>query len=138
MTNDIDKQKKELIRLATQQQMSAADPEKSVWVEASAGTGKTKVLSDRVLRLLLAKVNNNSNPRIPVEIMHKVELSAAVKILYFFNIVIANIFVVTHNAVGNDFDITFFKKLPFIRSLLGSNAKTNEGMPIVTVLIKLN
>ena len=30
MTNDIDKQKKELIRLATQQQMSAADPEKSV------------------------------------------------------------------------------------------------------------
>lgn len=57
MTNDIDKQKKELIRLATQQQMSAADPEKSVWVEASAGTGKTKVLSDRVLRLLLAKVN---------------------------------------------------------------------------------
>ena len=35
MTNDIDKQKKELIRLATQQQMSAADPEKSVWVEAS-------------------------------------------------------------------------------------------------------
>lgn len=57
MTDDIDKQKKELIRLATQQQMSAADPEKSVWVEASAGTGKTKVLSDRVLRLLLAKVN---------------------------------------------------------------------------------
>ena len=68
---------------------------------------------------LLAKVNSKSNPRIPVEIMHKVELSAAVKILYFFNIVIAKIFVVTHNAVGNDFDITFFKKLPFIRSLLG-------------------
>lgn len=42
MTNDIDKQKKELIRLATQQQMSAADPEKSVWVEASAGTRKNK------------------------------------------------------------------------------------------------
>ena len=87
---------------------------------------------------LLAKVNSKSNPRIPVEIMHKVELSAAVKILYFFNIVIAKIFVVTHNAVGNDFDITFFKKLPFIRSLLGSSAKTNEGIPIVTVLIKLN
>lgn len=90
------------------------------------------------LFLLLAKVNNKSNPRVPVEIMHKVELSDAVKILYFFNIVIAKIFVVTHNAVGNDFDITFLKKLPFIRSLLGSNAKTNEGIPIVTVLIKLN
>ena len=38
---------------ATIQQRRAANPQKSVWVEASAGTGKTKVLSDRVLRLLL-------------------------------------------------------------------------------------
>jgi len=37
---------------ATQQRM-AANPLKSIWVEASAGTGKTKVLSDRVMRLLL-------------------------------------------------------------------------------------
>ncbi len=44
-------------RLATGQQRKAADPAVSVWVEASAGTGKTKVLSDRVLRLLLNKVN---------------------------------------------------------------------------------
>src|SRR5574344_544377 len=43
--------------LATGQQRSAANPQKSVWVEASAGTGKTKVLSDRVLRLLLNKIN---------------------------------------------------------------------------------
>lgn len=42
---------------ATHQQQLAADPLKSVWVEASAGTGKTKVLSDRVLRLLLNGVN---------------------------------------------------------------------------------
>jgi ATP-dependent helicase/nuclease subunit A len=35
-------------------QRSAADPESSVWVSASAGTGKTKVLTDRVLALLLA------------------------------------------------------------------------------------
>ena len=37
----------------TAQQQSAADPAASVWVSASAGTGKTKVLTDRVLRLLL-------------------------------------------------------------------------------------
>lgn len=42
--------------LATRQQRKAADPQASVWVEASAGTGKTKVLSDRVMRLLLSGV----------------------------------------------------------------------------------
>jgi ATP-dependent helicase/nuclease subunit A len=39
---------------ATVQQRQAADPVSSVWVSASAGTGKTKVLTDRVLALLLA------------------------------------------------------------------------------------
>ncbi|MCK5274155.1 MAG: double-strand break repair helicase AddA, partial [Alphaproteobacteria bacterium] len=34
-------------------QRSAADPAASVWVSASAGSGKTKVLTDRVLSLLL-------------------------------------------------------------------------------------
>ena len=44
-------------KIAQRQQEQAADPKLSVWVEASAGTGKTKVLSDRVLRLLLDGVN---------------------------------------------------------------------------------
>ena len=43
--------------LATAQQRKASDPLRSVWVEASAGTGKTKVLSDRVLRILLNGVS---------------------------------------------------------------------------------
>lgn len=34
-------------------QRSAANPKISAWVTASAGTGKTKVLTDRVLRLML-------------------------------------------------------------------------------------
>ncbi|WP_193366582.1 double-strand break repair helicase AddA [Pelagibius marinus] len=38
---------------ATAKQREAADPEASVWVSASAGSGKTKVLVDRVLSLLL-------------------------------------------------------------------------------------
>lgn len=37
----------------TQAQKLASNPEYSVWVNASAGTGKTKVLTDRVLRILL-------------------------------------------------------------------------------------
>ncbi|WP_051609038.1 double-strand break repair helicase AddA [Fodinicurvata fenggangensis] len=38
---------------ASQRQRQAADPRSSAWVTASAGTGKTKVLTDRVLNLLL-------------------------------------------------------------------------------------
>ncbi len=37
----------------TPDQRRAADPEVSVWVAASAGSGKTKALTDRILRLLL-------------------------------------------------------------------------------------
>lgn len=37
-------------------QQQASDPKYSVWVSASAGTGKTKILTDRVLRLLISDV----------------------------------------------------------------------------------
>lgn len=43
--------------IAGRQQNKASDPKISVWVEASAGTGKTKVLTDRVLRLFLDGVH---------------------------------------------------------------------------------
>jgi ATP-dependent helicase/nuclease subunit A len=41
---------------ASQQQLAAADPSASVWLHANAGSGKTKVLIDRVARLLLSGV----------------------------------------------------------------------------------
>jgi ATP-dependent helicase/nuclease subunit A len=40
-------------RAAGEAQRPAARPGDSVWVAASAGTGKTKVLTDRVLSLML-------------------------------------------------------------------------------------
>ena len=43
----------EAIDFATRAQRLGADPARSAWVTASAGSGKTKVLGDRVLRLLL-------------------------------------------------------------------------------------
>ena len=49
--------RKELENKATIRQRQAADPQLSIWVNASAGTGKTKVLTDRVLRLLLSGIN---------------------------------------------------------------------------------
>ena len=43
-----------VLRRAVEFQRKAAEPRDSVWVAASAGTGKTTVLTDRFLRLLLA------------------------------------------------------------------------------------
>jgi ATP-dependent helicase/nuclease subunit A len=44
----------------TPAQTIAADPARSVWVTANAGTGKTRVLTNRVLRLLLAGADPES------------------------------------------------------------------------------
>ncbi|MFC6582458.1 UvrD-helicase domain-containing protein [Sulfitobacter aestuariivivens] len=42
---------------ATRAQVDAAQPEVSTWLTANAGSGKTRVLTDRVARLLLAQVD---------------------------------------------------------------------------------
>lgn len=49
-------QKAAIIEAASAKQRQAADPLRSVWVSASAGTGKTRILTNRVLRLLLTDV----------------------------------------------------------------------------------
>ncbi len=41
-------------------QIEASTPDASVWVGASAGSGKTKVLTERVIRLLLPRQNGQS------------------------------------------------------------------------------
>lgn len=48
---------KSITRRATEAQTQAADPEVSVFVEANAGSGKTRVLVDRVVNILLKGVS---------------------------------------------------------------------------------
>ncbi|MCT4575673.1 MAG: double-strand break repair helicase AddA [Alphaproteobacteria bacterium] len=48
---------KDIQKIANDSQAQASNPMSSVWVSASAGSGKTKVLRDRVLRLLLTGVS---------------------------------------------------------------------------------
>jgi ATP-dependent helicase/nuclease subunit A len=48
-------------------QSAAADPRLSAWVGASAGTGKTKVLIDRVLRLMLPRPGVDASSATPPE-----------------------------------------------------------------------
>ncbi|MDE2384009.1 MAG: double-strand break repair helicase AddA [Alphaproteobacteria bacterium] len=44
----------------TPEQLAASNPERSVWVSANAGSGKTHVLVERVIRLLLAGAKPDS------------------------------------------------------------------------------
>lgn len=57
MSADFSQIRYERLQKAIVQQHQAANPAHSVWVSASAGTGKTRVLSDRVLRMLLKKID---------------------------------------------------------------------------------
>ena len=57
---------------ATALQNTASDPSHNVWVGASAGTGKTKVLTDRVLRLLLPKEGEGEGRKLRKYFMHHI------------------------------------------------------------------
>ena len=59
MTKEILKHDLIALQDLTNLQSKASDPSNSAWVFASAGSGKTKILSDRVLRLLLDQVSPN-------------------------------------------------------------------------------
>jgi ATP-dependent helicase/nuclease subunit A len=55
MTEAIQSPNSPAFQVAIEAQANAANPARSAWVEANAGSGKTKVLIDRVARLLLRR-----------------------------------------------------------------------------------
>ena len=111
--------------------------------KTSIHTAKTNLKTEKgnllcSLFLLLVNVNSSNNPYTPVEITHKLVCTSLEIMSNLFNIVSAKMLATTHRAVGKALDITLCKKFPLIFSLLGSSAKTKEGIPIVTKLIKLS
>ena len=101
----------------------------------SANAG-TKILLNTLNGLAI--FINNINPVNTVKITHIVAYISTGKwyILYIPNVII--IFKITVSPVGIDLLITFPINFPFTRSLFGSNANINEGIPIHTNPIKLN
>lgn len=86
----------------------------------------------------LASVNKNNIPTVPVDITHKLEYISFATISNLLSIVNITILRIEVNAGGMALLITLCRKCPFILSLLGSNASKKEGIPIVTILIKLS
>ena len=67
-----------------------------------------------------------------------VEVSISVNLKISLTIIVIKTLATIVSAAGRDFLITFGKKCPVTFSLLGSSAKMNDGMPIVTTLVKVS
>ena len=136
MTDNYKQAQKELGILATSQQRFAANPNMSIWVEASAGTGKTKVLSDRVLRLLLAKVNPSKilcltyTKAAAVEMSERIAKRLSVWAVEDESTLASEL----ENLLGNDFKKDNKQELiNFARTLFAMLLDTPGGMKIQTI-----
>ena len=136
MANNYKEEKNNLIKLATMQQHSASDPHNSIWVEASAGTGKTKVLSDRVLRLLLAGVEPSKILCLTYTKAAAVEMSERItKRLSLWAVQSQdNLEDELYKLLGEDFNNSNKIKLSnFARTLFATLLDTPGGMKIQTI-----
>ena len=86
----------------------------------------------------LHKWYSKVNPVKPVNITHNVLLWTTLNLNIDDKTIIIIILKTIVKAVGKEEAITLYKKFPLILSLLGSSAKTNEGIPIVNTLVNVS
>lgn len=77
-------------------------------------------------------------PVSPVKRTHKVDTSSSVSLIMVGRNTIIKTLATIVKAVGIDLFKTLIIILPLILSLLGSKAKINDGIPIVTTLVKVS
>lgn len=120
-------------------QLNAVNPmmNNAVTINASSSLNTDTCNFVCSLFLAFANVNNNKIPQIPVAITQRLEYCSSAINPILFKKAITNIFSSTVNPVGRARIITFRKNFPSILSLFGSNAKINDGSPIVILLIRL-
>ena len=94
--------------------------------------------------IFLVKLNGKHNlykrikPVYPVKITHNVDVSLGLILNIYDANITTNILVTIVKAVGIALLITFSKKFPFTIALFRSNANTNDGIPIVTILVNVS
>ena len=124
----------DLSEQANELQRQASNPYISAWVSASAGSGKTKVLTDRVLQLLL--VGNAPETILCLTFTKAAAAEMAnrqSKILReWMSLSDAELFKKLQNLTGNDAgEIT--PNIDFARSLFARVLDTKGGMKIMTI-----
>ncbi len=121
-----------LIGETTSRQMRAATPGISAWVSANAGSGKTHVLSQRVVRLLL-----NGTPPSAILCLTYTKAAAAEMSLRIFDI-LAKWSQLTDTALYDELSKTEdlpanSGKIAFARTLFASALETPGGLKIQTI-----
>lgn len=117
---------------ASERQIQSADPAASTWLSANAGSGKTKVLIDRVARLLLSGVN-------PQHILCLTYTKAAAaemqnrlfKRLGEWSMMPNAALLQELSALGENLALT--KRLPLARQLFAAAIDTPGGLRIQTI-----
>lgn len=129
----------EIIVEATLKQRAASDPLVSSWVGASAGSGKTKVLTDRILRLLLPREDGSPASR-PEKILALTFTKAgANEMALRLSKRLSDWAVMDDTALLKDMDVNLFGRTPnraelnAARKLFARVVDTPGGLNIMTI-----